>query len=206
MKHFIIPLIVLVLLLTPTAALAADGDGMEVDIDIITGGDAGVDVDIDAGGDVSLLINGEIPRFGTAGSGTSPMGVRRLVKNVMAPYLNDIWQGIYSNSEGLVKLIQIVGNDHTHELAEHETDIYNQSVELGTHLGRIEGLEDMDEYVLGRLSSLDENIGDGDAELQERLAQLEDEYNKRLTVIILSFSAAFALLAIALVILWKRRR
>jgi len=207
MKHFIIPLLVLfLLLLTPTAALAADekDDGMEVDIDIDSGGDVGVDIDIDADGDVDVTISGWTPpSSGGVGleSLANHMGVTKLKKTV-----GNLADNLVTVANGLAKVINVVGNDHTHELAEHEAEIYNQSVELGSHLWRIEDLEETDEYVLGRLSSLDEKIDTKDTELQNRLTQMEDEYSKRLTVIVAAFSAAFILLAITLVVLLKRRR
>jgi hypothetical protein len=208
-KLLLVALIIIALIIViPTVALAGPGDdGVDVDIGITTGGDADVDVGIDAGGDVSLTINGEIPRFG-AGAGSS-MAAKRIAMDAVAPYLKELYERTGINGDALAKLIKIVGNDHTHELAEHESEIYNQGVDISFLRDKLDLTQAQAEYLLIAVPDLDvrlsEKIDNIDAKYDAQISSLVTGYNRLLTIIIAAGAFLIIALGTGLTLLWRRR-
>jgi len=132
----------------------------------------------------------------------SNMGVRRLVKDVMFPYMSDTWDRLNLTADGLAKVILLAVNN--------ESELETQTSLVNTHDSTLASLESETASLGGRVDALEAQgaaLAAQDAAIQARItAQVSyviDSYNRILAIIIGAFSVVVIGLGVGL---WLTRR
>jgi len=209
---FVILLLVGMLLGSSSVAYADDGEDGGIDVDItITGDNPDVGIGI-TGDNPDVWVNGQNLNEPTAvynvsnNVSASPMGVRRLVKDVMFPYMDDVWARLNLTAEGLAKVIILAQSN--------ESGIVTIFEKIGNHIPtrldaqdeRLTALESDATYQLGQIETLEAQDEAIKAYIAANTEYLRADYNRKLTMIVIPFSVVIIGLAIGLGLLWKRRR
>jgi len=194
------------------AADGEDGSGLKVDVTVV-GDDSDVGVDLYGDDNTANVtfhsenptvnINGQNLSTYSGSGAASVMGVRRLVKDVMYPYMNDIWNGLNLTADGLAKVIQLS--------QANESELESQSSLVDTHGDKLTTLESAATGLGERVDALeaqDAALEAQDAAIQAQItanvSYIIDSYNRLLTIIIGAFALVVIGLGTGLFLLWRR--
>jgi hypothetical protein len=192
-----------------------DGDGIEVDITVV--GD-NPKVNADVLGDNSQVtvnttgtevwINGQnlnepTAVYNSTYAEASPMGVKRLIKSVMAPLMEETWANLNLTMDGLAKVIQLAQSN--------ESGLETQISLVNTHDDELTNLESETASLGERVDALeaqDAALEAQDAAIQARVTAKVNyviaSYNRILAIIIGAFSLVVIGLGTGLFLLWRR--
>ena len=212
-------LLVGMLLGVSSVAYADPGDedpGIEVDI-VVVGDNPKVGVDVTGQNSevtvnttgTEVWINGQNLNEPTAvynsssNSSASSMGVRRLVKDVMFPYMSETWARLNLTADGLAKVILLAQYN--------ESELETQISLADTHDNRLTSLESGTASLGERVHALeaqDAALEAQDAATQAYIVAVQDylkaDYNRKLITIIGAFSLVVIGLGVGLFLLRRQ--
>jgi hypothetical protein len=192
-----------------------DGSGLNVNVTVV-GDNPNVNMDVlGENSEVTVnttgtevWINGQnlnepTAVYNNSYSSASAMGVRRVVKDVMFPYMDDIWSRLNLTADGLAKVIQ---------LAQHnESELDSQISLVDTHDDKLTNLGSETTSLGERVAALearDAALEAQDAAIQAQITAnvnyLIASYNRLLLIIIGAFSLVVIGLGAGLFLLWRR--
>ena len=137
-------------------------------------------------------------------AGASNMGVRRVVKDVMFPYMQETWDRLNLTADGLAKVIKLAQSNES-DIANIDSQISNSisdrlndqgerltalELEAASQAGQIETLKAQDEAIKAYIVAVED--------------YLRADYNRKLITIIGAFSVVVIGLAIGLYLTRRR--
>lgn len=225
MKHIlriglVLMLMAAMLLGVSSVAYADPGDGPDMVVIVEVEGD-NVEVGVDLYGDdntaevtfhsenPTVLINGHdlndpVAVYNVSNtSAASSMGVKRLVKDVMFPYMQDTWERLNLTADGLAKVI-LLAQSHESDITNIETQISNSiSDRLNDQGERLIAVELEAASQAGQIETLKAQDAAIQARITAEVSYVIDSYNKLLAIIVGAFSAVVIGLGTGL---WLTRR
>lgn len=181
------------------------GDNPEVNMDVL-GNNSEVTVNTSG---TEVWINGQnlnepTAVYNTTRTGASNMGVRRIVKYVMFPYMEETWARLNLTADGLAKVIKLAQSSES-DIANINSQISNSiSDRLNDQGERLTALELEAASQAGQIETLKAQDAAIQAQITAKVNYVIDSYNRILAIVIGAFSLVVIGLGVGLYLTRRR--